>query len=146
MRRLTKVIAAELLTSCVNRSAKDKEPPLPNESKFVTTTLRDSLGTVSFAIPARFDTSFTWTNESDCGKSCNREQYRFQPKSLPVFKESGFFTPLLVFFMALVLGPHQQHPAVVRLLSSYKLCFFSLCHRRNMYSFSQPPSWNGNTC
>ncbi|MFL5744540.1 MAG: hypothetical protein ACJ751_07745 [Niastella sp.] len=80
-----------LLASYINRSPKDKKLSLSNDSKTVTTTLRDSLGTVSFSIPARFDTSFAWTNQSDCGKPCNHEQYRFQPKCLPVFKESGFY-------------------------------------------------------
>jgi len=79
------------LASCINRSSKDKELPPSDDAKTVTITLRDSLGTVSFSIPTRFDTSFTWTNQSDCGRSCNHEQYRFQPRSLPVFKESGFY-------------------------------------------------------
>jgi len=64
---------------------------VPEDSRAVTINLKDSLGKVSFSIPIRFDTFFTWTNHSDCGKPCDREEYRFQPKSLPVFKESGFY-------------------------------------------------------
>lgn len=75
----------------MNTSHKETTTTVPKDSKVATTILRDSLGTVSFSIPARFDTSFTWTNHSDCGKPCDHEEYRFQPKTLPVFKESGFY-------------------------------------------------------
>jgi hypothetical protein len=75
----------------MDTSHKDTTETEPKDSKIVTTILRDSLGSVSFSIPARFDTSFTWTNHSDCGKPCDHEEYRFQPKTLPVFKESGFY-------------------------------------------------------
>jgi hypothetical protein len=75
----------------MDKSQKVTMENLPEKSKTATTTLRDSLGTVSFYIPARFDTSFTWTNYSDCGKPCNHEQYRYQPKTHPIFKESGFY-------------------------------------------------------
>lgn len=75
----------------MDTSHKDTTATVPKDSKIATTILRDSLGSVSFSIPARFDTSFTWTNHSDCGKPCDREEYRFQPKTLPVFKESGFY-------------------------------------------------------
>jgi hypothetical protein len=64
---------------------------LPENSKLTTTVLIDSLGTVSFYIPVRFDTSFMWTNISDCGKACNHEQYRYQPRTLPIYKESDFY-------------------------------------------------------
>lgn len=64
---------------------------IPENSKPATTYLKDSLGKVFFYVPARFDTSFRWTNISDCGKSCNYEQYRFQPKTLPIFQETGFY-------------------------------------------------------
>ncbi len=75
----------------MDTSDKDTIATVPKDSKIATTTLRDSLGIVSFSIPDRFDTSFTWTNHSDCGKPCDHEEYRFQPKNLPVFKESGFY-------------------------------------------------------
>jgi len=75
----------------MDKSHKDTTMSVPEIPKITTTNLRDSLGSASFSIPASFDTSFTWTNQSDCGKPCDHEQYRFQPKTLPVFKESGFY-------------------------------------------------------
>jgi hypothetical protein len=91
MRRFAKFIAVIFLTACIDKSHNRTSVLVPENSISVTTNLKDSLGKVSFSIPARFDTSFTWTNRSDCGKPCDHEQYRFQPKTLPIFKESGFF-------------------------------------------------------
>lgn len=76
--------------SCMAKSPKEKTEDVPENSKQTTLKLIDSLGTVTFNIPVRYDTSFTWTNRSDCGKPCEHEQYRFQSKALPVFEESGF--------------------------------------------------------
>lgn len=75
----------------MDKSPNVKMESLQENSKSTTTILRDSLGTLSFYIPVRFDTSFTWTNISDCGKPCNHEQYRYQPNVLPIYKESGFY-------------------------------------------------------
>jgi hypothetical protein len=58
--------------------------------KHVAIKLADSLGSVAIDLPARYDTFFTWTNHSDCGAPCNKIEYRYQPKSLHVTKESGF--------------------------------------------------------
>jgi hypothetical protein len=91
MRHLSKLIAVIFFTSCLDKSQSLTNESLPENSKSVTTTLRDSLGTVSFSIPSRLDTSFAWTNRSDCGKPCDHEQYRYQSKTLPIFKESGFY-------------------------------------------------------
>jgi hypothetical protein len=91
MRHLLKVIVAIFLASCINKSHNDPVATLPDNSKLVTTILRDSLGEVSFSIPDRYDTSFTWTNHSDCGKPCDHEEYRFQSRSYPIFMESGFY-------------------------------------------------------
>ena len=91
MRHLLTFIAVILLVSCKDKSHTDKASTVPENSIAITTNLRDSLGKVSFSIPAHFDTSFTWTNRSDCGKPCDHEQYRFQSKSFPIFKESGFY-------------------------------------------------------
>ncbi|MBS1631286.1 MAG: hypothetical protein JST10_01805 [Bacteroidetes bacterium] len=41
-------------------------------------------------LPIRYDTSFTWTHYSDCGKPCEKIKYRSQPKTLPITKESGW--------------------------------------------------------
>ncbi len=91
MQHLVKFISVILLTSCIDSSDKEANAVLLDKSKKMTTVLRDSLGAISFSIPVRFDTAFVWTNRSDCGKPCDREYYRYQPKTLPVFKESGFF-------------------------------------------------------
>ena len=52
--------------------------------------LVDSLGHVSITLPTRYDTSFYWTDYSDCGKPCNTIKYRSQSSSLPITKESGW--------------------------------------------------------
>jgi hypothetical protein len=80
-----------LLVSCDDKSQLEKKTAVPQNSKLVTTTLRDSLGSVTFYIPNQLDTFFTWTNHSDCGKPCAHEQYRYQRKVLPIFKETGFY-------------------------------------------------------
>ena len=49
------------------------------------------LGTISLALPARYDTTFTWIHYSDCGAPCEKRKYRFQPKTLPVNMENGYF-------------------------------------------------------
>lgn len=53
--------------------------------------LIDSLGTVSIIYPERTDTFFHWIQTSDCGKPCEKGDYRFQSKLNKVFKESGFY-------------------------------------------------------
>jgi hypothetical protein len=58
--------------------------------KPVTIQLIDSLGNVSISLPVRYDTFFTWTSHSDCGKSCDKQKYRYQPKYLRITKEGGF--------------------------------------------------------
>jgi hypothetical protein len=82
-------IALFLLMAC-------KETPiqrvgaLPASSKTVDVQLIDTLGTVTLSIPVRYDTSFSWIDHSDCGKPCDMQKYRFQPKSLKITKESGW--------------------------------------------------------
>src|SRR6185369_9976850 len=63
---------------------------LPKNSKSVQVRLIDSLGVITLSIPNRYDTNFSWTHYSDCGKPCNYQKYRFQPTSFLIFKESGF--------------------------------------------------------
>lgn len=53
--------------------------------------LVDSLGQVTLSVPARYDTVFSWVNHSDCGKPCDEQEYRCQPKTLAITEESGFF-------------------------------------------------------
>lgn len=56
-----------------------------------TIILIDSLGEVSIDFPYQADTFLTWIRRNDCGYECEEGKYRFQPKNLPIFKESGFF-------------------------------------------------------
>jgi len=52
-------------------------------------------GSVTLSLPLRYDTTFTWIYYSDCGKACERRKYRFQPKALPIYQETGFhYKPL----------------------------------------------------
>lgn len=57
----------------------------------ITIELIDGLGSISINKPKQSDTVFTWIRRNDCGKGCEEGKYRFQPKTFPIFKESGFF-------------------------------------------------------
>ena len=61
-------------------------------SMSVQIKLVDSLGQVTLSVPDRYDTVLSWVNHSDCGKPCDVQEYRYQPKQLPIKKESGFFS------------------------------------------------------
>jgi hypothetical protein len=60
-------------------------------SRRIQIRLIDSLGLLTLSVPARYDTVFSWVNHSDCGKPCDEQEYRCQPKALAITKESGFF-------------------------------------------------------
>ncbi len=60
-------------------------------SKKVTVTLKDSIAVVTLYLPKRYDTTFSWIHYSDCGRVCEKQKYRFQPKTLPIIKETGYF-------------------------------------------------------
>jgi hypothetical protein len=62
----------------------------PNPPNRIRIELIDSLGTVTFNKPDRYDTSITWVHHSDCGKPCDEQKYRFQSKNNPILKESGW--------------------------------------------------------
>lgn len=62
---------------------------IPNDR--FTFKLTDSLGTVSMAFPQQTDTFFSWIQQSDCGRPCEQDDYRFQSKQNRIFPESGFF-------------------------------------------------------
>lgn len=83
------IILSMLVLACNNASIVDNKPNLSIDSKPVQVQLIDSLGTISLSIPLRYDTSFSWIYHSDCGKPCNEQKYRFQPKILQIYKESG---------------------------------------------------------
>lgn len=78
-------------TACKNNPTNEPVQQPPERSREVTIQLADSLGSITISLPARYDTNFLWTDHSDCGKPCDRIKYRFQPKSLVITKESGFY-------------------------------------------------------
>ena len=80
-----------LFTACQQHSGIPKTNQVPENSRSVNIPLPDSLGSISLSIPGRYDTSFTWTHYSDCGKPCDKIKYRFQPSHLKIIKESGFY-------------------------------------------------------
>ena len=57
----------------------------------MTFQLIDTLGSITISKPNECDTFFSWIRKNDCGKLCEEGKYRFQPKGLPIFKESGFY-------------------------------------------------------
>lgn len=76
--------------SCNNASRIERIISAPENSQIHIIKLADSLGSVTLSIPSRYDTNFLWTHYSDCGSQCEKIKYRFQPKSLPINKESGW--------------------------------------------------------
>jgi hypothetical protein len=87
LKPLRVIILLFILCSCdTNRDTRDQ----PTK---VDTTIRliDSLGAVTLALPSQTDTFFTWIRKNDCGKFCEEGKYRFQPKNLRIFEESGFY-------------------------------------------------------
>ncbi|WP_462219169.1 hypothetical protein [Ferruginibacter sp.] len=76
--------------ACNNISKVDVIITPPEKSKTNIIKLADSLGTVTISLPSRYDTNFSWTHHSDCGSPCDKIKYRFQPKSFPINKESGW--------------------------------------------------------
>ena len=90
MNRLFGIIFITFLASCKN-NPETLGIQLPTED-FTTRTIKlaDSLGTVNINRPSRYDTSFTWTHYSDCGKRCEKIKYRFQPSILKIVEESGW--------------------------------------------------------
>lgn len=91
MRTVLSIITFFFILVCNQPFKIENQISLPKNSKTVQLALVDSLGSVEFAIPSQYDTSFSWTHTSDCGKLCDRIKYRFQTKLLPIFKESGFY-------------------------------------------------------
>ena len=80
-----------LFAACNETKVVNDKDLAPEDSKKTTVKLLDSLGFITCSVPNRYDTLFQWTNEGDCGKSCDHEEYRFQLKSNPISKESGWF-------------------------------------------------------
>jgi hypothetical protein len=90
MTRILTIAILMLLISCSDLSKDKKINQLPEDAKNVQVELIDSLGMVTLSLPMRYDTGFSWVHYSDCGKPCDEQKYRFQPKELPIIKESGW--------------------------------------------------------
>lgn len=81
-----------LFVSCDQVSENNASPPAaPEDSKTQKINLAGGLGIVTVSLPLRYDTTFTWVHYSDCGKPCEKRKYRFQPKVLPVYPETGYY-------------------------------------------------------
>lgn len=79
------------VTFCGNKGEESRIERDPRY-KILEVKLADSLGQITLKIPSIYDTSFTWIHYSDCGKPCDEHKYRFQVKSLPIVKESGWMS------------------------------------------------------
>ena len=75
------------LSACSHTT--EKKFDVPPHSKKVAIRLRDSLGVVTMYVPERYDTSFTWKDESGC-TSYYKIKCRFQSKENKIYEESGF--------------------------------------------------------
>lgn len=86
------ILLAMFFITCNNASNvnNNEQRRLPESSKIVQVQLVDSLGVITLSVPLRYDTNFSWVHHYDCGKSCDEQKYRFQPKELPITKESGW--------------------------------------------------------
>ena len=78
------------LTGCAQRENSRQTQSRIDKSAIRNLKLVDSLGNISFLLPLRYDTTYIWTNYSDCGKPCNKVEYGFQPKNLRIYRESGW--------------------------------------------------------
>lgn len=82
------LISLFIITACNTPTVNEQKA---ESSRRIQIRLVDSLGQVTLAVPARYDTVFSWVNHSDCGKPCDEQEYRCQPKVLPITEESGFY-------------------------------------------------------
>ena len=69
----------------------NNEIPITENGKTWNISLGDSLGNLQIILPKHFDTLFSWTQYSDCGDGCAKNDYRVQQKTLPIFKDNGFY-------------------------------------------------------
>ncbi len=78
------------LISCSQNSGIESDAVILENFHTVELMLVDSLGSLKISAPNRYDTFFSWTHFSDCGRPCDKVKYRFQPKNLKATKESGY--------------------------------------------------------
>ena len=90
MKTLLSILPFLFFISCNDSVGVDKIHMPPEKSQMIKIKLADSLGSVIITLPQRYDTSFSWTDFSDCGKPCYKIKYRSQPKTFRVTKETGW--------------------------------------------------------
>ena len=88
---MRKILILSLVIFAGCHLSENKSIVPPEVSKTRAVILNGGLGTISLMLPARYDTTFTWIHYSDCGAPCEKRKYRFQPKTLPVNMENGYF-------------------------------------------------------
>jgi hypothetical protein len=81
------LISLVFITACQEKSQLNAKADVHS----ITIPLLDSLGAITIERPILCDTLLVWIRRNDCGKTCEEGKYRFQPKNLPIFKESGFY-------------------------------------------------------
>jgi hypothetical protein len=91
MKHLLSIITLVSFIACKDKLKNENiHQGVPKNSTTVQLQLIDTLGTITFSVPIRYDTNFSWVRNSDCGKPCEEQEYRFQPKVFPITKESGW--------------------------------------------------------
>lgn len=81
-----------LIAACHSPAPKNSlTQEIPPNSKKVSIELKDSISLITLYLPERYDTTFSWIHYSDCGRVCEKRKYRYQPKSLPIIMETGYF-------------------------------------------------------
>jgi hypothetical protein len=83
------IVVLFLLAACTDR--KGAQLATIPKGRPWTIELINGLGALHIVLPNRLDTLFSWTQYSDCGDPCAKVDYRIQLKTLPVFKETGFY-------------------------------------------------------
>jgi hypothetical protein len=88
---MRKILILSLVIFAGCHLSENKNIVPPEASKKHIVNLTGGIGTITLSLPARYDTTFTWIHYSDCGAPCEKMKYRFQPKTLPVNMENGYF-------------------------------------------------------
>lgn len=123
-----------LLAACHNTSTQTIVAK-PLNSKDTIITLKDTLGNITITVPNRYDTFLVWTQHSDCSR-CGNEKYRFQPKSLPIFQESGWFWHDLKDSIDQLT---IEHPQYIVITDSFPLDAIKMLHGRMLEEAKSDP-------
>ena len=73
---LLALVVLAIFISCNNRQSGKIKTGVPLNAIKIKLQLEDSLGAIDFFVPVRYDTSISWVDYSDCGKSCDKRKYR----------------------------------------------------------------------